>query len=458
MMKKFYPLLLLYYSVVLLVDGLLLIFWLGVAVMFFLTRRESFADLKQRFGFCGHRLLHRKIMTKDIVWLHAPSLGETLSILPLITSWQKTILQKDIFFVITCQSPTAKLALKKSLMSFLLTTFPHKNFHLSLAPFDNLWLIKNNWRVLRPAAFILAESDFLPRRSLWLRVKKIPSYLLNGRVSKKTAVFFKCLFIWRWIIFSHFRLLWAQSSTSQYYLSQLSKKSVHYDGNLKLYKKTDAPQTSLVQFYKNCIPVDKQPLLFACLHKGEEKIFLELYKKFPELKKHFFAIIVPRHPRLGLWRTSFAMAAAKQNLNHHQFIQVTTFGHLPSLYHLCPLVLLGGSWVNRGGHNPKEALDQGGLILHGKYIDNAIDIYQDTDHRHLTYLTEDINIIYKKIIWFKALSTSKKNTISQNAKNWQTSSRHAPDKMIHNITHIMAKSLPATILSKPLPKTKNKKK
>ncbi len=424
-MKKYSSALLwLYYGVALAVDAVLLLAWLVVAGIRVLTKRESFAEYKERFGFGVNpraltAMMNGKasshVKRKKMVWLHAPSLGETLSVSLLMTELQKNIFRSDVFFVITCQSPSARQALK----SFLVKIFPANNFHLSLSPFDNLWLLNRRWQQLRPDVFFLVESDFLPRRALWLAVHKIPSFLLNGRISRKSFLFFHLFYFWRKIIFSNFALLWAQSARAQYYLSQLAGKPVFYHGNLKLFKQTEDPDKEMINFYKKTIPQEKYPLLFACLHPGEEKIMLKLYKKFPELKKYFFTIIVPRHPARHVWTTSFKARTQENKLTKQDFLQVSAFGHLTSLYSLCPLVLLGGSWVRRGGHNPKEALDQGGFVLHGKHVNNAYDIYHDTDKRGLTWRAHDINAIYKKIIWFRKLTPSQRQDIARKAKNWQ---------------------------------------
>ncbi|MDI9313569.1 MAG: glycosyltransferase N-terminal domain-containing protein [Hydrotalea sp.] len=420
MKKKYQPLLLFYYNLCLVVDVFLLLVWLVVGLTRWLLRAEGTAMIKERFGFWPHhRTLLRAIGTRKIIWLHAPSLGETRSVLPIISNLEKN--HGDIFFIITCQSPSARLALA----SFLRDALPKNNFYLTLSPFDNLWLLKNKWRGLRPRFFFLAESDFLPRRALWLAVNRVPAVLLNGRMSKKSFFFFNFIMRWTWgrVIFRNLDAIWAQSSTAQNYLSRLSDKNIFYHGNLKLFKTADTPKKNLVAFYKQAIPADKQPLLFSCLHPGEEKMLLDLYKKFPELKKYFFAIIVPRHPTRAVWQKSFHLRAAAVGLTSRDFLLVSSFGHLASLYHLCPLVLLGGSWARRGGHNPKEALDQGCCLLHGPHVGNAVDIYTDTDGRRITFMVDGLDAIYKKIIWFKKLSSAEQQQFVSRTKKWQGNQR-----------------------------------
>lgn len=401
----------LYFLAVAIVDLLLLPLLLAVGLARRVLWHEPWRNIGERLALIGNWPANQR--QQRVVWFHAPSLGEGLSALPLLASLANAGgKKKSIFFFITCQSPSARGALDTALAQYL----PRGQWLLTCHPFDNYWLYAYLWRQLRPRLFLLVESDFLPRRALWLRRYGITAWLINGRLSHKTKNFFTFCYHWGRLIFGGFDVITAQSSAMQKLLTPLSQRSVALLGNLKRVKKHAPPNQQLLSFYRRLIG-RRRPLVFSCCHSGEEKVVLDLHRLNPTLRDDFFTIVVPRHPAETRWRGSFTAAANRIGLHQDHLFTVSLFGHLPSLYHLSPLVLLGGSWLKRGGHNPGEALEKGALVIHGPCIDNDQEFYHQARRRNLTHLATDSAAIKKTLDWFYRLPPARRRQLKTAAQH-----------------------------------------
>ena len=113
--------------------------------------------------------------SNNLIWLHGSSVGEILSIVPLIEKFEKKKNIKKI--LITSNTLSSAKIIKKLKLK--------KTFH-QFFPLDTKFLVKkflNHWK---PKAVFFIESEIWPNMIMEIKEKNIPLVLLNARITKKS--------------------------------------------------------------------------------------------------------------------------------------------------------------------------------------------------------------------------------------------------------------------------------
>ena len=308
-----------------------------------------------------------------LIWFHGASVGELLSVIPLIKNYEKKKYIKQI--LVTSSTLSSSKILKK---------FNFKKTVHQFYPIDSFFLTNKFLEFWKPSIAIFIDSEIWPCMFKNIKKKNIPLILLNARLTKKT---FK-----RWIRFKDFcaqvlsniTISYPQNRETQMYLKKLKSKKLKYLGNLKFAENhTDNLDKINLRLKKQLIR--KKLWVASSTHQGEEifcaKAHIELKKKI----KNLITIIIPRHihrsqniiseiERLNLM-VSYHSSKPKSLKNTDIYI-VDTVGETKKFHRIGCSVFLGGSIIKRGGQNPLEAARYGAKILHGPNIDNFKDVYK----------------------------------------------------------------------------------
>ena len=308
----------------------------------------------------------------ELIWVHGASVGESLSVLPLVDCLQKT--RPGAHILVTTGTVTSAALMEKRL--------PNGAFHQYI-PVDHPDYVKrflNHWR---PEAAIFVESEFWPNLILEARQRCGFMALVNGRISPKSFE------DWRRqpksikYILSSFDTIIAQDYQNAERLMSLSEKPVEMYGNLKnaappLPANEDDVATLKAQ-------IGERPLwLAASTHPGEEEIIIAahqiLKREFPEI----LTIIAPRHPsrgeEIGALCSEQSVSAALRShdaeiTNDLEIYLADTLGELGVFYRLSDIAFVGGGLTPKGGHNPLEPARLGSAIVHGPHIFNFAETY-----------------------------------------------------------------------------------
>jgi 3-deoxy-D-manno-octulosonic-acid transferase len=125
-------------------------------------------------------------------------------------------------------------------------------------------------------------------------------------------------------------------------------------------------------------------LLAACTHEGEDEIVADAHRKLRERFPDLLTILAPRHPDRGAaiagMLQSKGVAAARRALGALpdpacEVYVADTLGELGTLYRLASVAFIGGSLVDRGGHNPIEAVRHDAVVLTGPFRQKQADTY-----------------------------------------------------------------------------------
>ena len=320
-----------------------------------------------------------------IIWFHGASVGEILSIVPIIKYYEK---KKSVDQILVTSSTVSS--------SYVLKKFKFKKTVHQFYPIDHFLFTKNFLNYWKPSLAIFIESEIWPYMFKNLQNKKIPLILLNARITKKTFNrWFKINFFSK-LIFKMITVAYPQNNETRYFLKKINTKKINLIGNLKF---AENPEENLKiknkklqsEFNKNKIWVA------SSTHKNEEIFCAYAHKELKKKIKNLITIIIPRHIHRA---NEIASEMKKINLNiafHSSKIKtlknidiyiVDTFGETKLFHKISSTVFLGGSIIKRGGQNPLEAARLGSKILHGPNTDNFKDVYK---HLELLNIAKKIN-------------------------------------------------------------------
>ena len=315
----------------------------------------------------------KKRIKGKLLWFHGASVGEILSIIPLIKNYEKKKSINQI--LITSSTLSSSKVLKK---------YNFKKTVHQFYPIDQLFLVNKFLKYWKPSLAVFIESEIWPCMFLNIYKKKIPLVLLNARLTKKTFN--------RWIkiktfsdnIFSKIKIALPQNLETKYFLKNLNIKKIKYTGNLKFVESHKINSDKINNNLK--LELNKKKIWVASsTHLSEEIFCAKAHLMLKKKIKNLMTIIIPRHVHraedivaeikdLGL--RVCLHSSKKKNLKNIDIYIVDTFGETRKFHEIASTVFLGGSIIKRGGQNPLEAARCGAKILHGSNTDNFKDIYQ----------------------------------------------------------------------------------
>ena len=311
-------------------------------------------------------------MQGKVIWFHGSSVGEVLSIMPLIERLEKNSKIKQI--VIT----SSTLSSSKVLEKYKLNKTVHQFF-----PIDANLIIKKFLNYWKPTAVFFVESEIWPNTIQNLHKRNIKIALLNARITNKTFTKWFKFKSFSKDIFNKFDLCLCQNKETKLYLKKLGTKNIKNLGNLKF---SESKKIKKINKIKNFKLLNNKNILFGGIstHYDEEifcgKVHLELKNKY----KKFISIIIPRHVNraesikndLENLKLKVHLHSSKINIeNDTDIYLVDTYGETKSFLNMCKVVYLGGSIIKRGGQNPLEAARSGCKVIHGSNVDNFKEIY-----------------------------------------------------------------------------------
>ena len=176
---------------------------------------------KKRFleKFC---FIAKKRGYGKIIWFHGSSVGEILSIIPLIQDLEKNNSINKILIT------SSTLSSSKVIKDFKFRKVIHQFYPIDHIIFTNKFL--NYWK---PSAAIFLESEIWPAMFREIENKKIPLILLNARITKKTFDRWSKINPYAESIFNKITIAYPQNFETLFFLKKLKVKNINFIGNLK---------------------------------------------------------------------------------------------------------------------------------------------------------------------------------------------------------------------------------
>jgi len=309
------------------------------------------------------------------VWIHALSVGEVISAIPLIREIRER--RPDLEVVLTVTTRQGLEIAEKELQAEVK--------ELLVMPLD-FWLftarISNH---IRPRVFVIIETDLWPGIIHYLNKKGIKTVLVNGRISPRTFTSYKKYNLFTREIFKHIDKCLMQTQIDTHRLREvgIDSSKVRTVGNIK--------------FDRDWVPMDQQErnhllellhispedwvLAAGSIHEGEGEILLDIFKKLQGLFPRLRLVLAPRKlehsPDLlkrcrekGL--SSVLRTELQANHRTYDVVIINTMGELARLYGVAKLSFVGGSLVPVGGHNLLEPASFGIPVVFGPHVHNFL--------------------------------------------------------------------------------------
>ena len=303
----------------------------------------------------------------ELIWFHGASVGESLSILPLIE--KITTIKPHTHFLIT----TTTTAAAKVLSNRLNAKTTHQFIPFDAIPWVNKFL--DHWR---PNAVFFVESEIWPNLLTTAHKWHIKTYLLNARLSTKSLRHWSYVKRFAQKLWGCFTGIYTQSDEFTQRFNQLGAHQAQTLGNIKLL--SDPLPFDEAQHNHWQAKIGKRRCwVVASTHKGEEE---QIFRIHNELKQHFpdlLTIIAPRHMERNdnIYQSAKDVTIARFSdnvLNGQDILLIDALAKLGIFYRLCPIAFIGGSLIPQGGHNPLEPAMLGALPLWGPYFFNFDDM------------------------------------------------------------------------------------
>ena len=333
-----------------------------------LINKESKERFLEKYSIFSKRKEKGKL-----IWFHGASVGEILSIIPLIKNYEK----KNYIAQILVTSST--LSSSKVIQKFKFKKTIHQFY-----PIDNLFLTNKFLRFWRPSVAIFVDSEIWPSMYSNIYSKKIPLILLNARLTRKTFERWAKLKSFGRYIFKKITIAYPQNLETEIYLKKLKTKKINHLGNLKFAENFEENLDKTNLNLKKKL-VNKKIWVASSTHKNEELFCAKAHIQLKKKVKNLITIIIPRHihrsrdiileiENLGLKVSTHSSKPI--SLKNTDIYIVDTFGETKKFHRMGCSVFLGGSIIQKGGQNPLEAARFGAKILHGPYTDNFKDVYK----------------------------------------------------------------------------------
>ena len=367
---------------------IIIIIILSPLIIFYriLKKKENPKRFLEKFSF-----FKKERKKGQLIWFHCSSVGEFLSVVPLLEKLENDKNIKNILL------STSTLSSSKIFSRFKFKKTIHQFY-----PIDNQFIINRFLDHWRPSSVFFVESEIWPEMIKSLKKRKIKTYLLNARISKNSFKKWKYFKGIATGLFNDYDFIFPQNKETLNYLKYFKVKNMKILGNLKFSETNKINKTKylLKSFNKRKI------FCAASTHPNEEEIVSDIYLSLKKNIGNLITIIIPRHiertkkivEMLNSKNLNYVLHSEKKKLtNKTDVYLVDTYGESKAFYAMSKVVFLGGSLVPRGGQNPLEPIRYGCYIVHGKHTFNFTEIYDMLKKKKLSYEANNF-LRLKKII------------------------------------------------------------
>lgn len=316
---------------------------------------------------------------RDGIVIHCVSVGETVAARSLITKLAESYPQMPL--VITSMTPTGSDILHNM---FAKSDFANRIHHCYL-PFDTTAAMRRFFTKLAPRLVVILETELWPTMLAQSQQRNIPVLLMNARLSERSARSYQRF---AWLlgpVWQQLTYVCAQTAETASRMQQLGVPAdrIEVSGNLKF---DLALSAALKQSAADWREQQQRPVFVAgSTHAGEDEIVLAAFAQVLTQNPSALLILVPRHPERFDKVQSLIDSCGFNSVRRSQGTAVTadtqvvlgdTMGELLFWYAVADVAFVGGSLIERGGHNPLEAVAADAVVCSGPHVFNFEAIYE----------------------------------------------------------------------------------
>jgi len=340
--------------------------------LFFLLTAASFSGSKRLKGRLALNLPER-LPNKGNLWVHALSVGEVLSAIPLLEQLKVAFPGKDIVFSVATQS--GMILAKEKLAGRVAC--------IMTLPVDAWWCMRRVVNRVNPSVFILVETDLWPGLLSLLKRKGVRSLLVNGRISPRTLKSYQKApaVVRRMLAPLAYCLMQTDLDRDRLLQLGMEREKVITTGNIKFDRDMVTLDSEEKERWFEMLGLKPSMQIWVAgsTHEGEEaallRVFRDLKRKFPLLRLIIAPRDVARSHEISSMTSNQGMAVALRTTvakksHPYDVLVLNTVGELGHVYALGSVAFVGGSFVPIGGHNLLEPAAFGIPVLFGPHTHN----------------------------------------------------------------------------------------
>lgn len=344
--------------------------------------------------------LPRSPRNRENLWIHALSVGEVLSAVPLVKSLHRLYPERDIMFTVSTEQgmEVARREVGKHVTDLL------------VMPLDFWWGMRRIVRYIQPAIFILVETDIWPGLMNHLKKKNIKSVLVNCRISPSTYRHYMKFRPLVRLMYRPIDLCLLQSELDMNRLASVGVENgrLEVSGNIKFDREWVPMDEDERDGWLGDLAIEPQDPLWVAgsTHEGEEEIVLKVFQRLRQQFPRLRLIIAPRRiersegVRDMSIRKGFKTVSREELLRErtaYDVLILDTLGELERVYGVASVSFVGGSLVPRGGQNLLEPASFGCPVLFGPHTDDFVLMAQLLIEAGGGRLVKDSEELYKEV-------------------------------------------------------------
>lgn len=365
------------------------------------------------------------------IHIHSVSVGETQLALKLIRKWRENDPSQP-FVIATGTATGHAVATAAGLMAVRIT----------YAPLDLAGSVRRYLNRFEPASIVLIEAEVWPHLLISCERRKIPVFLVNARLSPRSARRFRRLAPWVAPMFRRLAAVCTQeaSDADTWQKLGLPRNRIHHTGSLKFDPVATAIPRKRPDFAKiiNAFGHGRSVILASSTHAGEEEwIASAIQKAVP----HALPVIAPRHAErreevatalrnAGFHPVLRTHAMANCNADHPVLI-IDTTGELRDWTAHADVVIIGKSFLANGGQNPCEAIQARKPVITGTHMENFEPLVTHLRENHAILQANDQSALTNAI--HMALDATLAEEMTSRAATVMATHDCATDRIIQHI-------------------------
>src|SRR5687767_8928818 len=336
-----------------------------------IVHKKYISSLRQRRGYLPVSL---NVDGEESIWIHAVSVGEALTARALAADL-KTRYPRLRLFLSTTTIAGQEVA-RRSLQ------------HVDAVfyfPFDWAFIVRRTLNIVKPRLFVMMETEIWPNLLRACRTNGVKTIVINGRISSRSYPRYRLIRPFFRRVLADVDRFCMQSEESARRLVDLGAdpSRVTVTGSLKFDSlemptafSHSKPRERVLRYFR--LSPGRVVIIAGSTVPGEEAAVLRAFAQVRKTTPGALAILAPRHPeRFGeverLARDAGFVTTRRSELPidaepRAEVVVLDTIGELALLYQLATAVFVGGSLIDRGGHNILEPAIFGRPILFGPYM------------------------------------------------------------------------------------------